>query len=203
MDDAHALAAADSMARDDVLTESDEEKLAELLLLAAEELLEDRFAGAIKLNKVLFFAEFAHMRLTGRPITGTPYQKLRLGPAPRRLVPLRDRLIAAGDATLEQETVLGRVQHRLRPARPVRRDIFSDTELTAVADAVALLRVRTGTDVSTLSHQEPGWQLVADGDVIPYVTTYLTPDQTRSTPAIRDRAAKIATDYAARIYPDP
>jgi len=85
-------------------------------MLAAEELIDDRFAGAIKLNKVLFFAEFAHMRVTGRPITGSPYQKLRLGPAPRRLVPVRNRLISAGDATLERETILGRVQHRLRLA---------------------------------------------------------------------------------------
>jgi hypothetical protein len=61
-----------------------ESKLAELILYVAERLRGDPKGGAMKVNKVLFSAEFAHMRLHGVPITGVEYQKLERGPAPRR-----------------------------------------------------------------------------------------------------------------------
>jgi len=32
--------------------------------------------GATKLNKILFFADFAHVRCTGVPVTGATFQKL-------------------------------------------------------------------------------------------------------------------------------
>jgi hypothetical protein len=190
----------DSLSVDDFPTVPNEEKLAELLLLVAEELADDPFGGAVKVNKVLFFAEFAHVRLTGQPITGVPYQKLRYGPAPRRLRPVRDHLLDSGDAQLKTETVLGREQHRLHPTRAARRDIFSSSELQAVRDAVALLKGRTATDVSALSHDELGWQLVEEGENIPFATAYLDSEQRKINEAIRARARQIADKYADRIY---
>lgn len=40
----------------------DERKLTELLLYIAERLLPDMSGGATKLNQVLYFADFAHVR---------------------------------------------------------------------------------------------------------------------------------------------
>jgi hypothetical protein len=42
---------------------------------------------------------------------------------------------------------------------------------------------------------------VGEGATIPFVTAYLAPDQKRSSAAIRARAAKIAEEYAERIFP--
>ena len=56
-------------------------KLKELILYVAGRLAGDRFGGATKLNKVLYFSDFAHVRMHGRPITGAEYQKLENGPA--------------------------------------------------------------------------------------------------------------------------
>ena len=53
-----------------------ERKFTELILLVAERLRSDLSGGATKLNKVLFFAEFIHVRRTGRPISGAEFQKL-------------------------------------------------------------------------------------------------------------------------------
>jgi len=191
----------DSLTVDDVRVPVNELKLGELLLLVAEELQDDRFGGATKVNKVMFFAEFAHVRLTGRPITGAPYQKLPHGPAPRRLQPVRERLVREGAATVVTESVLGREQHRLRPLRAARRELFTETELGVIGDALALLRDRTGTEASRLSHEEAAWQLVEEGETIPFVAAYLAPDQTRSSPRIRERAAAIARKYALRAEP--
>ncbi len=48
-------------------------------------------------------------------------QRLAHGPAPRRLVPIRDRLLEAGDAELRREVFLGRVQERAGLEPRVRR----------------------------------------------------------------------------------
>ncbi|WP_322755681.1 Panacea domain-containing protein [Frankia sp. Cas3] len=190
-----------SLAAEDIPTEPDEDKFAELLLLVAEELAGDRFGGIAKVNKVLFFAEFAHVRQTGRPITGVRYQKLPHGPAPRPLRPIRDRLVASGAAEMTTETVLGREQHRLRPLRPADRSRFSDTELTAVKDAVAVLYGRTAREATDLSGEEPGWRIVDEGEDIPYATAYLAPGDQRTSPRIQARAREIADDYARQGRP--
>ncbi len=54
----------------------DELELTELDVYVAQGLEADRAGGATKLNKILFFADFAHVRRTGGPITGAAYQKL-------------------------------------------------------------------------------------------------------------------------------
>ena len=153
----------------------DEDKLAELLLHLADRLADQPAAGSTKLNKLLFFAEFAHVREHGRPITGAEYQRLAHGPAPRRLVPIRDRLLEAGDAELRREVFLGRVQERLVSRRPADLSRFAKTELATINEVIDQLGQRTGTDLSDLSHREPAWNLVAEGETIPYETAFLRP----------------------------
>jgi hypothetical protein len=92
------------------IVEYNERKFAELVLYVTRGLRNDRAGGATKLNKALYFSEFAHMRARGRPITGAEYQRLERGPAPRSLVPVREALIARGDAAIVEEVHLGYVQ---------------------------------------------------------------------------------------------
>jgi hypothetical protein len=170
-----------------------DEKLAELLLLLAEALKDQRAAGATKLNKLAFFAEFAHVRATGHPITGVTYQRLPNGPAPRRLMPVRQLLIDRGDAELHVEPFLGRVQHRLVPRRPADRTKFSASELETVDEVIAAFAGHTGTSLSELSHAEPAWDLVDEGETIPYEAAFLR----RGQPGERalQRARELATHY--------
>ncbi len=60
----------------------DEGKFTEAVLYVAKRLEQDPAGGAMKLNKVLFHADFGHMRAHGRTITGATYQKLRSAPPP-------------------------------------------------------------------------------------------------------------------------
>jgi hypothetical protein len=194
--DVHMRLVEDSLRRNDIDVRPDEEKFGELLLLVAEELADDRFGGATKVNKVLYFAEFAHVRETGRPITGMPYRKLPNGPAPRNLTLVRDRLVRQGEAEIVTERVLGYEQHRLRPLRAARRQMFSETERRAVDDAVALLRGRTAAEASDLSHREPGWRMVEDGENIPFVTAFLPQEQPPPSERMRARMRELAEEYA-------
>ena len=113
-------------------TTYDERKFTELLVYVASRLQGDQSGGATKLNKILFFADFAHVRRTGSPITGAECQKLEHGPAARPLRPVRDRLIERGDAELKDEEFLGYRQHRLVPHRDADLTVFSDDELATI-----------------------------------------------------------------------
>lgn len=171
----------------------DEDKFAEMLLYAAALLEGDQSGGATKLNKLLYFADFAHVRRTGVPITGARYQKLEWGPAARRLVPVREQLVRSGAAEFSEEVnAFGYAQDRLRPKRQPRLEFFTPEELETIQNVAAELRGMTAAQVSALSHEEPGWQMVEDGETIPYSSAYLR--ESVITPAIRDHARKLAEE---------
>lgn len=146
----------------------DERKFTEMLLYVAAQLAADRAGGATKLNKVLYFADFAHVRRTGSAITGAEYQKLPQGPAPRRLLPVREQLVANDEAQVSREAFLGYEVHRLVPLRPADTSVFSTTELETIDSVLSDLAGLNARQVSDLSHEEAGWQLTDDGQVIPY-----------------------------------
>jgi Protein of unknown function (DUF4065) len=172
----------------------DEAKFAELLLLVAGRLQLDRAGGATKLNKVLFFADFAHVRRTGMPITGADYQKLPQGPAPRRLKPVRDALLAKGDAMLAREEFLGYELQRLVPRRPPDTAVFTESELETIDQVIADLDGLNARQVSDLSHEEAGWRLVDDGEVIPYEAALVGARQV-STPTTQRLEREVAARH--------
>ena len=172
----------------------DEGKFSELLLHVAGRLRDDRAGGATKLNKVLFFAEFTHLRRHGAVISGCEFQKLPHGPAPRQLVPVRRRLLERGEAELVEEDFLGRPQHRLLPLRAAALDRFGEEELRTVDDVLEQLAGLTALQVSELSHQEPGWRLTTVNETIPLATAFLDLPQV-STPTSQRLAAAVAQRY--------
>jgi uncharacterized phage-associated protein len=172
----------------------DEAKFAELILYVSDRLRADRAGGATKLNKVIFFAEFTHLRRHHRPISGCAFQKLEHGPAPRQLVPVRKRLIAQADAELVSEDVLGRRQQRLVPKRKAHADAFTEDELATIEDVLDQLAGLTAKQVSDLSHEEPGWHLCEFGETIPPAAALLGARQV-STPTSRRVAREIMERY--------
>ena len=176
----------------------DADKFTEMVLHIAERLHNDRAGGATKLNKVLFFAEFTHLRRHHRVISGCVFQKLPHGPAPRQLLPVRHKLIASGAAELIEEDFLGRPQQRLVPARDANLDVFTDDEMQTIDDVLAQLEGMTGTQVSELSHQEPGWQLAETGETIPFSTAFLDFPQ-HQTPTSERLSESVAKRYGLAL----
>lgn len=170
----------------------DEPKFTELVMYAANRLRDDPTAGATKLNKVLYYAEFGHMRAYGRPISGAVFRKRERGPAPHRLVPVRRQLIDTGQAHIEKTAFLGYSQDRLVPDREPDGDALSPEERASVEQAIELLSGMNGSDVSEFSHAEMGYRLVGDDEEIPYETAYLRPPTI--TEGIRRQAQKIAAE---------
>lgn len=174
------------------------QKFVELVLYVADRLKDDQAGGATKLNKVVFFAEFTHLRRHGAVISGCEFQKLAHGPAPRQLLPVRKQLIAEGAAELVTEDFLGRPQHRLVPRRRADLTVFTATELQTIDDVLHQLAGLTGRQVSELSHEEPGWELTEIGETIPYATAFLGFPQL-STPTTRRVSIEVAQRYGSSI----
>lgn len=172
----------------------DERKFTEMVVYVARRLEGDRAGGATKLNKALFFADFAHMRRTGRPISGAEYQRLANGPAPRRLLPVRQALAARGDVEVVTESFLGYEQHRLVAHREADTTLFTPDELASLDRVLDDLAHLTARQVSDLSHEEAGWQLCADGETIGYEMALIARRQL-STPTTRRLAADVAERY--------
>lgn len=174
------------------------EKFAELLLHVAERLRDDRAGGAAKLNKVVFFAEFTHLRRHQAVISGCEFQKLAHGPAPQQLLPVRKQLIAEGAAELVTGDFLGRPQHRLLPKRRADLSVFTTAELQTIDDVLDQLADLTARQVSELSHEEPGWELTEIGETIPYATAFLGFPQI-STPTSRRVSLEVAQRYGSSV----
>ncbi len=172
----------------------DEAKFTEMVLYVAGKLRDDRAGGATKLNKVLYFAEFAHVRQHRQPISGAEYQKLEQGPAPRRLRPVRRRLVDDGEAEMVRDDFLGYEVHRLVPLRPADTSVFSAEELATIHKVIADLEHLTARQVSDLSHEEPWWSLYEEGETVPYHAALL-PQRQIVTPTARRMAEGVAERY--------
>jgi len=102
----------------------DEAKFAELVLYVAGKSVDDPGYGRTKLNKILFYSDFTAYEQLGESITGAEYQKLRYGPAPRRLLPVLERL-TTDQAIDEQSKQVGSVsQSRPMALREANLDVF-------------------------------------------------------------------------------
>lgn len=151
-------------------------KLKELILYVAEQSKDDPTFGAVKLNKILYWADFEAYRRSGKPITGATYQHLREGPAPRELLPVREELIEEGAIVLEDRPYYGRVRQVVRTLRVPNLVDFTPEELEIVDAVVAMLGGMNARDVSDLSHQEWGWRLTDEGETIDYRSAWFSPE---------------------------
>lgn len=152
-----------------------EEKFRELILYISQQCASDPTFGATKLNKILYFADFLSYAARGESITGLAYQKLPNGPAPKRLLPIREKMIDERILGI-QEIVLqsGHVQKRTVNLRPPKTAIFTGDEIAVVDTVIAALKNLKAEGVSELSHRMVGWKVARDNEEIPYGTIFLS-----------------------------
>lgn len=149
-------------------------KFRELILHISRQSQDDPRFGATKLNKILYFADFAAYRRLGRPITGARYQRLEEGPAPRQLLPTREQMLDSQEIELQQRDYFWGVQQRVVPLREPDTAVFTAEELAIVDEVIKDLWPFNAHEVSRMSHDEPGWKLVRPGEDIPYKAAWLS-----------------------------
>lgn len=142
-------------------------KLRELILWFARLSETDDTFGAVKLNKLLFFADaYAYVHL-GKSITGQEYQKLEQGPAPRSMLPTLEQMKGDGALAERSTDFYGRAQRKFFALREPDTSAFSREELDIASRVLAQFWGKTATDVSEVSHGFVGWRLARSGETIP------------------------------------
>ena len=155
--------------------EFNDRKFRELVIYIAQKCASDPTFGATKLNKILYYSDFYAYRVIGEPITGASYQKLSAGPAPREFLPQKKILEDTSRAAFVSQPYFEGVQIRIVPAEGAKPDlsIFQQGELPLVDEVIHSLWGKSATDVSALSHREPGWIVCNMREVIPYETAWI------------------------------
>jgi hypothetical protein len=171
----------------------DERKLAELIIYVSQKCANDPTFGATKLNKILCYSDFLFYAYNDRGITNVDYQKLPNGPAPRRLIPVRNELIKNGDLAM-QEIILksGETQKRTVNLRRPNLDLFSGPEIAMVDRMIETMEGVNAQDISEMSHSLVGWLTADEGESIPYNSIYFSNPPLSEAEISRARELKAA-----------
>lgn len=171
----------------------DEHKLAELILYISQKCATDPTFGSTKLNKILCYSDFLFYAYHDRGITNVEYQKLPNGPAPRRLIPVRNELIDNGDLAI-QEVILrsGETQKRTVNLRKPNLNIFTGEEIALVDRMIESMEGVKAEDVSEMSHNLVGWLVADEGETIPYNTIYFANPPITEEESLHARELKAA-----------
>ena len=151
-----------------------EARLQELILHIAGRGLNAEYLGAIKLNKILAFADFTSYARRGRPITGVEYMRQRNGPVPRRMKPLLTKMERERSLAIHKRPIGQHLEHRFIPLREPDLSLFSSQDIAIVDEVIAATWTATGAQVSEFSHGR-AWQVAGeDGALIPYEAAFLS-----------------------------
>lgn len=174
-----------------------EKKLQELILYIAMKSEQHTSFGSVKLNKLLFFSDFAFFAAHGRSITGTPYVKLERGPAPKRMKELKAEMETAKAAfeRTEQLPGTGFEQKRLLALRKPDLSVFEAEEIALVDSLIERYRRHTGARLSEISHEFIGWKLAKLYEEIPYSVVCVPPEPL----PLRSKELKWCEEVAARL----
>ncbi len=121
--------------------------------------------GAVKLNKVLWFADQGAYLSTGVPITGERYIKKQMGPVSSTLMPIVDELEQEG-ALAVRKLDNQHTQYLALSTPDV--SMFKSDELRIVEDAIQMVcHEHTAQSISRRSH-DMIWKLAELDEEIPY-----------------------------------
>jgi Protein of unknown function (DUF4065) len=152
---------------------ADDKKMKELVLYLATKSEKDPRFSSTKLNKLLFYCDFAAFRRFGRSITGHSYQKLPFGPAPKAMLPILDRMKKDGECVEIEREHFGYTQKRVMALRPPKVSLLSSDELYLADRIVEDLWENNAAEVSHLSHDFIGWKAAGLNETIPYETVFV------------------------------
>jgi hypothetical protein len=142
-------------------------RLREAVLYVSNACSEAERFGLVKLNKIIWRADFESFAQRGQPVTGRQYQRLPQGPAPVEMLPVLDELQADRLLRIEPKKIVDFTE--LRPValtKPV-LNFFSRSDIDYLDRAISAYWDETGTEVSEISHGV-AWKSREDGEAVPY-----------------------------------
>lgn len=164
-------------------------RLPELIVYLCSRCDQREYWGRTKLAKLLYFSDFRHYKLFGRSITNEQYICRPQGPVPQSFFKCMECLAASGSIVEVTRDVLDHTERRPAALRSADLAQFTASEISLVDRIIEQFAGLTATQLSDLSHREPGWQLADAGEVIPYETAFLSSEP--MTAEERDYAFKL------------
>jgi hypothetical protein len=149
-------------------------RVKELILYIAKRCEGARYFGAIKLNKILWKADFTSYADRRVPITGREYRRRKFGPAlfemPRiHADMLRDGLIKIEHRDFGDDMVENRTVALAHPDL----SLFAEDDIRFVDSSIQYYWEKTGSEASDDSHGV-AWTSRLDGDPMPYELAFLS-----------------------------
>lgn len=150
-------------------------RLRELVIYVSERCQTATRFGKIKLNKIIWKADFDAYAARRVPVTGRAYLRQKFGPVPAEMPPLYSEMLQDDLITVEfikfDENI---TEHRTIPkVKPELRRFFSDDDMSFVDSAIGYYWELTGEESSDGSHGV-AWSTRSDGDPMPYELALLS-----------------------------
>ena len=150
----------------------DRKKFENMILYFADKSRGDSNFGAVKLNKLMFLADFTSYGLTGEPISGAKYIHLPQGPGPSEMGPVRKQMENRGDLRVEKDLGFGFTRHVPIAISSVDPNVLTERDRKICDMALRDLAECTGTRASLISHGWLGWINTTMKEEIPYYTVF-------------------------------
>lgn len=121
------------------------------------------FAGTVKpfkvkLNKLLWYADFLHFKLHNRGISGLQYQALPMGPVPTEYQTLFDMACHNGAVKIDRyEFDSNSVGEQFIQLKPFDNTVLKHTEIEVLDKVISVFGSTSTNDIQNISHQENGW----------------------------------------------
>lgn len=152
------------------------DKLRELVLYIADKCEHDDTFGAVKLNKILFYADFISFAEYGEPVTGVKYKKHQQGPVPTILKRVRSQMEESGEVVVKKKSYYGHTQHRLISLRDPDFNQLTARDIALVDDVIRIFWDHSAHKVSDLSHDR-AWRNASEGEAIPYEAAFVSDEE--------------------------
>jgi putative zinc finger/helix-turn-helix YgiT family protein len=130
----------------------------------------------VKMNKLLYYVDFACFKYYGRSMTGLRYEAIQMGPVPAHYAMLFD--FSKGSGAFETEEIwfeeTGTSGEKFSAdIRFFKKELFLEAELEILKRVIQRFQDTTTNEIIKLSHNELGWMENAPGrKVIPYTSAF-------------------------------
>jgi putative zinc finger/helix-turn-helix YgiT family protein len=113
----------------------------------------------VKMNKLLFYADFGHFKRFGESISGIKYIAIRMGPVPNNYDGLLNWAREQECIHVDCEYFNNGVGEQYFPGKiPIDPALFSEKELSTMTEVVEKFRSTSTQEIIEISHGEKGWQ---------------------------------------------
>jgi hypothetical protein len=151
-----------------------QEKFDNLILYIASRVQDPTNLGAVRLRKILRYADVIQYLYTGKPITGATYVRQQLGPVPKELGEALARLERRGALKVKRHIhPYGYPMVFYYALEEPNLSLFAPDEISRVDQLIdTICNKYTAAQISEVAHDE-AWEAAAIGEELPYHTAFV------------------------------